>query len=236
MKVVGTRNEANRVAWLERTLGGIPAGQRILDAGAGELAFKRFCGHLDYIAQDFAQYDGVGDAKGLQTGSWDRSGLDIVSDITAIPEPDASFDAVMCVEVFEHLPEPALAVKEFGRLLRPGGRLIITAPFCSLTHFAPYHFATGYNRYFYERVLAEHGFHVDELVENGSYFEYLAQEVRRLPVVAEKYCGATAHLWERAVLKLVLLMLSHWSRADAGSSELLHFGCFVSATKQSGAA
>ena len=39
--------------------------------------------------------------------------LDIISDITSIPITDNSFDAIMCVEVFEHIPEPAKAVKEF---------------------------------------------------------------------------------------------------------------------------
>ena len=30
--------------------------------------------------------------------------LDIISDITSIPVSDNTFDAVMCIEVFEHLP------------------------------------------------------------------------------------------------------------------------------------
>ncbi|WP_121022373.1 class I SAM-dependent methyltransferase [Helicobacter vulpis] len=52
---------------------------------------------------------------------WGNTQLDIICDITAIPERDGSFDAIMCVEVFEHLPNPILALKEFSRLLRGGG-------------------------------------------------------------------------------------------------------------------
>src|SRR5205085_1455925 len=137
---IGTHNESNRVAWIERTLQRIPSGARILDAGAGEQPFKHACAHLRYVAQDFAQYDGRGDGAGLQTGSWDQSALDIVSDIAAIPEPNGSFDAIMCTEVFEHIPHPAGALAEFARLLKPEGFLLLTAPFCSMTHFAPYHF------------------------------------------------------------------------------------------------
>ena len=148
MTIVGTKNLSNREVWLKKTLKQIPAGSRILDAGAGERQYKRFCAHLNYVAQDFAQYNGKGDSAGLQVGNWDQSSLDIISDITGIPEPDASFDAIMCVEVFEHLPEPIKAIQEFARLLKPGGYLILTVPFCSLTHFAPYHFYTGFNRYF----------------------------------------------------------------------------------------
>lgn len=232
MTGVGTRNESTRSEWLERTLQKVPAGARILDAGAGEGRFRRFCSHLDYVSQDFAQYDGVGDGKGLQTGSWDQNNLDLVCDICAIPEPDASYDAIMCIEVFEHLPSPVLAISEFSRLLKPGGRLIITAPFCSLTHFAPYHYYSGFNRGFYEVQLPRHGFVIDELKENGNYFEYLAQEMRRVPEVAGRYAAtAPPTRWERLAVRALLNMLSRFSNADNGSSELLHFGCLVSAIR-----
>jgi len=151
-------NMKNRDIWLEKALKEVLVGSRILDAGAGELRYKKFCDHLKYVSQDFAQYNGEGDSKGLQTGTWDQTKLDIISDITEIPEPDGSFDAIMCIEVFEHLPDPALAMKEFARLLKSGGQLIITAPFCSLTHFAPYHFGTGYNTYYYEHHLKKNGY------------------------------------------------------------------------------
>src|SRR5947208_920627 len=90
---VGRHNEANRHAWVRRALAGVPRGARMLDAGAGEQRYRDACQHLDYVSQDFAQYDGSGDGKGLQTKSWDQTKLDLVCDITANPEPDASFEA-----------------------------------------------------------------------------------------------------------------------------------------------
>lgn len=232
MTTVGTKNQSKREMWLEKTLKKIPVGSRILDAGAGELRYKRFCLHLDYVAQDFAQYDGKGDSKGLQTKSWDQTKLDIISDITKIPEPDASFDAIMCVEVFEHLSEPIKAIQEFARLLKPGGYLILTAPFCSLTHFAPYHFYTGFNRYFYEKHLPANDFKIIELQENGNYFEYLAQEIRRIPSMAERYAGSKFRLYEYVPMKICLSLLERFSKKDTESSELLHFGCHVYAVKR----
>jgi ubiquinone/menaquinone biosynthesis C-methylase UbiE len=83
---------------------------------------------------------------------WDNTKLDIVSDITSIPLPDNSVDAILYTEVFEHIPDAISALKEFNRLLKPGGTMLITAPFCSLTHFAPYHFC-GYSRYWYKHHL-----------------------------------------------------------------------------------
>jgi ubiquinone/menaquinone biosynthesis C-methylase UbiE len=229
---VGTQNESARVAWLEQTLKQIPKGARILDAGAGEQRFKTLCQHLNYVAQDFGQYDGKGDQVGLQTGSWNQSSLDIVSDITAIPEADSSFDAIMCVEVFEHIPNPILAIKEFSRLLRSGGHLIVTAPFCSLTHFAPYHFYTGFNRYFYETHLPAHGFDIVELKENGNFFEYLAQEIRRIREMAELYAKDQPDAVEESALPITLNMLDRFSQRGQRSAEMLHFGHHVHAIRK----
>lgn len=232
MTTVGTQNQYNREVWLEKTLKQIPAGSRILDAGAGEQQYRRFCAHLNYVAQDFARYDGKGNSAGLQMKNWDQSNLDIISDITAIPEPDTSFDAIMCVEVFEHLTEPIKAIQEFARLLKPGGHLILTAPFCSLTHFSPYHFYTGFNRYFYETHLPANGFKIIDLQENGNFFEYLAQEVRRIPSMAERYVKDRPSFFESLAMKLCLSMLGHFSKKDQGSSEVLHFGYHVHGVKK----
>jgi ubiquinone/menaquinone biosynthesis C-methylase UbiE len=230
---IGTTNESSRIAWLEKTLKKIPAGGRILDAGAGEQRFKSFCSHLRYVAQDFGQYDGRGDAHGLHTGSWDQTRLDIISDITSIPEPEASFDAVMCVEVLEHLPEPTLAIREFSRLLRLGGHLVLTAPFCSLTHFAPYHFSTGFSRYFYEHHLPASGFEILELTSNGNYFEYLAQEIRRIPEVKRRYCQSETRLYEKLLVSCFLRLLKKLSLSDGGSTDFLSFGYHAYAVKMS---
>lgn len=223
---VGTRNQENREVWLKRTLKKIPKGKKILDAGAGELQYKKFCTHLNYVSQDFAQYDGSGDSKGLQTDTWDNSKLDIVSDITDIPVKDMSFDAVMCVEVFEHLPDPVAAFKELHRVLKKGGYLIITAPFASLTHFSPYHFSTGFNRYFYQYHSDRLGFEILDLKTNGTYFDVMAQELRRLKFVVDKY----SRLGEKDMMKIgrkiepVVQELQHFQDNNKKSEELLCYG------------
>ena len=184
------------------------------------------------MSQDFGQYDGKGDGFGLQTGSWDQTRLDIVSDITSIPEPDSSFDAVMCIEVFEHLPEPIKAISEFSRLIKKNGYLILTAPFCSLTHFAPYHYYTGFNRYFYEKFLPEYGFQILELEQNGNYFEYLAQEIIRVPEIAKKYSNEKKMgLLDKISFYRCLKILETCSKNDTESRVLLNYGSHVFAQK-----
>lgn len=229
--MVGTKNEAVRKEWLEKTLKLIPSGLRLLDAGAGELANKKFCKHLDYVSQDFCQYDGIGDSKGLQHGSWDTKKIDIVGDIADIAEDDESFDIILCTEVLEHLPDPIKALEEFQRLIKKGGILILTAPFCSLTHFAPYHYSTGFNRYFYEYHLGHLGFKIEEVTTNGNFFEYLGQEVRRIPSMADKYASQKASRIERLAMRIILRMLKRFSSNDSTSDEVLCFGYHVIAKK-----
>jgi len=228
---VGTQNQKNREAWLEKVLVDIAPGKRILDAGAGQLRYKRLCSHLNYVAQDFGRYNGFGDDKGLQTGAWDQSKLDIVSDITKIPEPDGSFDAIMCVEVLEHVPSPVDALRELSRLLRPNGILIVTTPFCSLTHYSPYFFQTGFSQNFYQHWFRELGFDIIEADVNGNYFEWIAQELRRLPRVAGQYANGSMRWFERQALKRVLGALSRFSHNDCGSEQLLSYGLHIVARK-----
>lgn len=180
-------NDSNRVAWLSAKLKQIPASSRILDAGAGELRFKPFCSHLNYVSQDFGQYEGKGDGKGLQPGAWDTKRIDLICDITSIPERDASFDAILCTEVLEHVPDPTMALDEFARLLKPGGKLILTAPFASWVHMAPYHFSSGFSRYWYEHHLAKRGFKIEELTPNGDWFAFFQQDLMSLGGFARKY-------------------------------------------------
>ena len=50
--------------------------------------------------------------------------------VTAIPMPDASFDAVLCLDMLEHVPagDRPQAIAELTRVLAPGGRLMLTFP------------------------------------------------------------------------------------------------------------
>lgn len=197
---------------------------------------KKLCTHLNYVSQDFCQYKGDGDGTGLQTQEWDTQKIDIVGDIANIPEKNESFDVILCSEVFEHLPNPIDAIKEFQRLLKKDGVLIITAPFCSLSHFAPFHFSTGFNRYFYEHHLRIFNFKIEKIEANGNYFEYLAQEIMRIPSVAAKYTSKKASIIDKFFMLLILRILRKFSKHDVievggGSSELLCFGYHVIAKK-----
>lgn len=228
--LIGNNTDEIRVNWVIRQLKSLPPGIRILDAGAGEQRFKPYCNHLQYIAQDFAKYDGGGDGVGLQTGKWDTSQINIVSDIVKIPVEDNTFDAILCTEVFEHLPDAIGAVREFSRILKPCGILLTTAPFNSLTHFAPYHFC-GYNKYWYMHHFPILGLTIESIEPNGSWFRFIAQELRRSRFVGVAYSSKFLGLITRISVIPILVLLTLLSRFDRGSHDLLCFGYMVRATK-----
>jgi len=217
--MIGQTNLHNRNGWIREQLLLIPSGQRILDAGAGELQWKESCSHLDYVSQDFAQYKGGGDGKGLQCKTWNVSKIDIVCDIIDIPEPNGSFDAILCSEVLDHVPSPVAAILELIRLLKPGGIMLLTESFCGLTNQSPYFYYTGLSDNWYDYWL--HNFDV-QIQYNGNYYEWMAQEVIRL------------YSWRKIseLTKAMMLRdLEVASETDRTSHEILCYGLLVKAIK-----
>jgi hypothetical protein len=110
---------------------------------------------------------------------------------------------------------------------------VITAPFWSLTHFAPYHYATGFNRYFYESHLERLGFDIVEMTPNGNFFECVGQELRRVTDMAQRFAGGDRPTsLELHATQIVLGMVERMSGRDTGSPEMLHFDCQVRAVKR----
>ena len=104
----------------------IPAGARVLDcaAGTGEfsLAAAKRAGSVLCTDQSEAMLERArkkSAGQGLTNISFARR------DITALPDPDGSFDAVIAGNVLHLLDDPEPAVRELWRVTAPGGRLIL---------------------------------------------------------------------------------------------------------------
>lgn len=52
----------------------------------------------------------------------------LAGDALRLPFADGAFDAVICSEVLEHIPDYRAAIAEIARVLRPGGRLCVSVP------------------------------------------------------------------------------------------------------------
>ena len=163
-------NEYGRRQWVAALAERIPPGARILDVGAGIGQYRGLFAHCEYRAHDFG-------AEPATIGKY--APLDYESDITEIPVPDSAFDVILCTEVLEHVPEPIKAIREMARILRPGGRLLLTAPLGSFLHQEPYHFYGGYTPHWYRTFLPAAGLDIASLEPNRGFFSLFGQEARR---------------------------------------------------------
>lgn len=225
-------NKQTRDRWVKRQLKKLRQGTWLLDAGAGEQQYKKWCSHLRYTATDIANYDGQGNGAALQTQTWNYQGLDIISDSACLPFATGSFGAILCTEVLEHVPDPVRVLEELVRVLKPGGKLLLTSPFASMTHFAPYHFATGFNKYFYEHHLDRLGVEIDQLVPNGNFFEHTKEVLQRTCTIGEKHAGVNFSKVDALSRLILLRYLAKASKKGRKSAEVMCLGYHVLATKR----
>jgi len=144
----------------------LPNGARVLDAGAGEARHAALFAKQRYVGVDLA----VGDT------AWNYSRLDAVSDLCALPFRDAAFDAAINVVTLEHLRDPARALSEIGRTLKPGGRIFLAIPQDWEVHQAPHDYFR-YTRYGIEHLLRLAGLEIMRLEAAGGYFRLLSRRL-----------------------------------------------------------
>jgi len=167
-----------RDEWVIRNAAQIGAGASVLDAGAGQCQYRKYIAHTKYTTQDFAAYKGT--TEGVQVEQWNYGRIDYVCDITAIPVPDASFDVVLCTEVLEHVQDPIATLRELTRVLRPGGKLLLSAPLGCGLHQQPHHYYGGFTPFFYREYLSRFGMTVTEIKPLGGLLRHVAQECHRV--------------------------------------------------------
>lgn len=83
-----------------------------------------------HIAPEPFMLEAFGAMPNLDYVSADLSnpGAKVRMDITAIPFDDDTFDAVLCVHVFEHIEDDRRAMREIYRVLKPGGWAVLQSP------------------------------------------------------------------------------------------------------------
>jgi SAM-dependent methyltransferase len=132
---------------------------RVLDIGCGDKS-KR---HL--LDDRVTQYVGLDHEGSLH----DKSRVDIFGTAYSIPEPDGSFDGVVCTAVLEHLEEPRAALNETFRVMKRGAYAVFTVPLFWHLHEEPRDFYR-YTEHGLRHLFEGAGFSVVELIPASGFW------------------------------------------------------------------
>jgi len=161
--------QAYEPAWKQHVHG------ELLDLGCGKVPFYQ--AYRDYVSNTVC-VDWPGSPHG-------NLHIDQFCDLSQpLPFADAQFDTVLSSDVIEHLPDPLLAFNEMGRVLKPGGVLLLNTPFLYMLHEVPHDFYR-HTRYSLARLADLAGMEVVELKEIGGiadvYGDLVAKTLGLLP-------------------------------------------------------
>jgi len=108
---------------------------KVLDVGCGNSPFRPF------LNPATTHYQGI-DVKEAESFGYQNPDT-VYFDGKTIPFSDASFDALLCTEVLEHVADPRETIQEMHRVLKPGAYGYITIPWSARFHYQHH----DYHRY-----------------------------------------------------------------------------------------
>jgi SAM-dependent methyltransferase len=122
--------------------------------------------------------------------------LDHVVDLNeSLPLANDSFDSILITDVFAHVAEPHQLMKEFSRVLRPGGHLVLTSPFFYWISEPPHEYFR-YTQFALQRFCDQNNLEVCELSAYGGRIDVF------LDMINKKMTGKLSNR--------IFLLLSNW--------------------------
>jgi SAM-dependent methyltransferase len=137
---------------------------RMLDVGCGDKPYETVL--RPYVTEHIG-LDHPDSLHGLRHA-------DIVASAYEIPVGDAHFDSILATEVLEHLEDPLAALREWARVLVPGGCIVMTTPTLWHLHDEPRDFYR-YTRHGVEHLLRRAGFEIVEISTIGGFWSTFGQ-------------------------------------------------------------
>jgi SAM-dependent methyltransferase len=174
------------VALLAENLNG-----ELLDVGCGRQPYASYFSHV--VRKRACDFDSK------------KGGIDFACPADDIPLPDASLDSILCTEVLEHVPAPLAVWREFHRVLRPGGKVLLATPMYWPGHEEPHDFYR-YTEYGLRRLAKDSGFEVIVLLPRGGIWAFFGQALlHSLPQYFR-------FRWQRRMSNALFLKLDKWRR------------------------
>ena len=138
------------------------AGTKVLDAGSGRLPEQQLRSEILATGATLETLDFL-----------PGEGVDHVADVADTKLPEQSYDAILCMQVLEHVPNPQAVCAELYRMARPGAHVMVSAPQSAWLHNLPYHYF-HYTNIGMRKILEEAGFEVLTMEAQGGHFATLA--------------------------------------------------------------
>jgi SAM-dependent methyltransferase len=126
----------------------------------------------------------------------------ILGNANNLPIKDGCFDAIICAELLEHVPDPPVVLSEMNRVLTNSGYLLITSPFLYRLHGDPSDYAR-YTGQYWSMVLARSGFDPIVIENQGSFFSVCLDFVKQ-------YFNETRSHPLRDIYQILSLPLQKW--------------------------
>jgi SAM-dependent methyltransferase len=138
---------------------------RLMDFGCGEKPYQSLFVNVDeYIGLDYNS----------EGHSHEGEKVDVLYDGVTIPFEDQYFDSVFSSEVFEHVFTLPQILPEINRVMKTGGKILITCPFVWEEHEVPVDYAR-YSRFALKDLLEKSGFELLIVDKNGHFMSALHQ-------------------------------------------------------------
>ena len=161
----------------------------LLDFGCGSKPYEKLIlswgGVVKYIGVDIEE----------SGHTHENEKIDFFWDGKRLPFENSSFDSVLCSEVLEHVFEPDDTLQEIKRVLKDGGKILLTIPFFWEEHEIPYDYAR-YSSYGIKYLLDKNGFRIVKMQKCGNSVQVVFQIIN---CCLEKYILKIKNLFIRYV-------------------------------------
>ncbi len=156
-------------------------GGKCLDFGCGIKPYQQLFSTEEYV--------------GVEIESEIKDPGVVYYDGKTLPFENDTFDSILCSQVFEHIPNLDEIITEIHRILKPGGYVLLTAPFVYPEHLKPFDFRR-FTQNGIQMFMESHGFSILKCHKSGNFSEAIAQ-MQNVFICEKLFCGKEKSLFRK---------------------------------------